>query len=144
MAVSWRQQTLIEAPLEEVWDLISDLARYPEWAEHAVEVTGAPKRIEKGSTYTQTTELPLGPVTTTYLVEVVDELRELKLRCADSGYYNRWVLTEARGATFTDIEVGLEPRGPLGEQAETVMTKGFLRGLVEQITDGVQRALSRP
>jgi Polyketide cyclase / dehydrase and lipid transport len=142
MADSWRQQTLIEARVQDVWDVITDPSRYAEWADSVIDVTGAPKRIEKGSTFEQTTELPsLGAVTTTYLVEELDDLRGLKLRCTDSGYYTGFSLTEARGATFTDVEVGIEPSGPMAEDAATVMTKGFLRGMADQLLDGVRNVL---
>ncbi len=34
---SWRQQALIEAPVEEVWRLVGDPGRYPEWAGEVIE-----------------------------------------------------------------------------------------------------------
>jgi Polyketide cyclase / dehydrase and lipid transport len=142
MADSWRQQTLIEARVQDVWDVITDPSRYPEWADSVIDVTGAPTRIEKGSTFQQTTELPsLGEVTTTYQVQELDNLRGLKLRCTASGYYTRWSLTDARGATFTDVEVGIEPSGPMAEDAATVMTKGFLRRMADHMLDGVRNVL---
>jgi uncharacterized protein YndB with AHSA1/START domain len=48
---SWTQQTLIEAPVTRVWDLLSDPARAPEWGEGVFAITGAPTRIEKGSSF---------------------------------------------------------------------------------------------
>lgn len=141
---TWRQQALIEAPVEEVWELIADPARFPEWNE-SVEVTGLPTRIEKGSTFRRRAPSPLGPrMTTTFEVEELDEdLRELRLRCQTSGLYSRWMLTEARGNTFADVEIGSEPRR-LGERVVALShTKGYLRGTVEGSIDGLCRALSR-
>jgi len=53
--VSWRQQTIIDAPVEEVWELLCEPGRSPEWSEDVIAVTGAPTKIEKGSTFTMTT-----------------------------------------------------------------------------------------
>jgi uncharacterized protein YndB with AHSA1/START domain len=46
----WRQQALIAAPVEDVWALLEDPSRFAEWNEESLVVTGAPTRIEKGST----------------------------------------------------------------------------------------------
>jgi uncharacterized protein YndB with AHSA1/START domain len=57
---SWRQQTQIDAPVSEVWDMLCDPMRAPNWAEDVIEVTGEPVKIEKGSTYLVTARGPLG------------------------------------------------------------------------------------
>lgn len=146
MSTSWKQQALIEAPVEEVWELLQDPTRFPEWG-GAIEVTGVPTAIEKGSTFQLTAPGPFGKAsTTTYKVEEFDnDLREIKLRCQFSGFYSCWRLTEARGDTFADIEVGKEPQG-LGLQARATaltITKGFLRRVADQSVDGLQRLLGR-
>jgi len=33
-------------------------------------------------------------------------MRELKMKCQVSGFYSRWLLTEARGGTFAELELG--------------------------------------
>ncbi len=78
-------------------------------------MTGLPTQIEKGSTFQQTGPGPdRRSMTTTFLVEELEDLREIKLRCQRSGYYSHWWLTEAQGQTFTDVEIGIEPIGLLG------------------------------
>jgi hypothetical protein len=47
---SWRQQALVEAPVEDVWGLISDWARYPDWNGDVIKVTGGRAKLERGST----------------------------------------------------------------------------------------------
>jgi len=37
---SWRDQALIDAPIEVVWGLVGDPRRFPEWAGDTLEVTG--------------------------------------------------------------------------------------------------------
>ena len=38
-----------------MWGLVGDPARYPEWAgDEVIAITGAPTRIEKGSTFVLT------------------------------------------------------------------------------------------
>jgi hypothetical protein len=106
---SYRQQALIEAPVEEVWGLIGDPNRYPEWAGFAVEVTGLPE-VAEGAEFEQTTRSKrTGTNTTVWRVDELEELHEIKLRCTRTGWYSRFLLTEARGDTFVDAEFGIEP-----------------------------------
>ena len=140
---AWRRQALVEAPIEEVWELIADPARFPEWNEE-VEVTGVPTRIEKGSTFRRTAPTRFGPkVTTTFEVEELDEdLREIKLRCQTSGFYSHWVLTEARGDTFADVEMGVEPHELTERVWALPHTKTYLRRALDVSLDGLRRVLS--
>lgn len=138
----WRQQALIEAPVEDVWGLIADPARFPEWNE-SVEVTGVPTRIEKGSTFRRRAPTALGPkATATFEVEQFDEsLREIRLRCQLSGYYSHWYLTEAQGNTFADVEMGVEPHGLKERVWALPQTKGYLHRAVDASLDGLRRVL---
>jgi hypothetical protein len=142
---SWKQQALIEAPVNEVWELLADPARFPEWTSGTVEVTGLPTRIEKGSTYQQTTRNPLGKGThiTTFEVEEMEDLREIKLRCQSSGYYSHWLLTEARGNTFADVEMGIEPPRLRAQAYRLTHNKRYLRRISEEALDGLRRLLRR-
>jgi uncharacterized protein YndB with AHSA1/START domain len=148
---SWKQQALIEAPIEKVWELLEDPTQFAEWSGDTIEVTGAPTKVEKGSTFDLTSRGPLGlKSTTTFEVEELDDLREIKLRCQRSGYYSHWLLTDARGNTFTEVEMGVEPEMGVkpkpGFEARVISalhTKGYLRRAAEQTLDGLKRALER-
>ena len=144
MASSYKQQALIEAPVEKVWALLEDPERFPEWS-GTMEVTGAPTRIEKGSTFELTSRGPLGrKSTTTFEVAELEDLHEIKLLCQRSGYYSHWALTDARGSTFADVEFGVEPRPGLEARAIGALhTKRYLRRTLEQTLDGLRRALGR-
>ncbi|HWO47502.1 MAG TPA: SRPBCC family protein [Solirubrobacterales bacterium] len=76
---SWKQQALIEAPVAEVWDVLCDPERGPEWSEDVIAVTGAPTKVEKGSTFDITGRGPLGVKTTTrFRVEEFEDMHELR------------------------------------------------------------------
>ena len=142
---TWKQQALIDAPVERIWALLADPKTYAEWAADVIEVTGAPTRIEKGSTFQQTSPGPIrGETTTTFRVEELEDLREIKLRCQASGYYSHWWLTEAQGQTFADVELGVEPIGLHGQVARVLMTKGTLRQVTEESLDGIRNACDTP
>jgi Polyketide cyclase / dehydrase and lipid transport len=138
---SWKQQALIDAPVERLWDVLSDPATYPHWASDSVEVTGLPTKIEKGATFELTGPGPLGR-TTTYKIEELDDLRQIKLRCQSSGYYAHWVLTKAQEQTFADVEIGVEPIGVNGRMMQAALPKRKLRQIVNQNLDGLRRVLS--
>lgn len=145
---SWKQQALIEAPVSEVWELLCDPARAPEWAEDVIEITGGPARIEKGSTFDVTGRGPLGmKATTLFKVEELEDLRELKMQCQVSGFYSHWLLTNAQGGTFAELELGVEEpeakRGVQGRAVGALHTKGFLRRATEKSLDGLRRAVGR-
>lgn len=141
---SWRQQALIEAPVTEVWEMLCDPMRAPEWAEDVVEVTGEPVKIEKGSTYLVTGRGPLGlKGTTPYRVEELEDMRELKMQCQVSGFYSHWRLTDAQGGTFAEVEMGVEEidakRSIQGRVMGALHTKSFLRRAVEKLLDNLRR-----
>ena len=146
---SWRQQTLVDAPVQEVWDLLCDPARAPEAFESVIAVTGAPVRVERGSTFKLTGRGPLGlKATTQFTVAEFDDLREIKMQCQVTGFYTHWVLTEAQGGTFTELELGVDEvarksTSLRGRAMTALHTKSFLRRTVERTLDGLRRAVTR-
>ena len=137
---SWRQQALIPAPVERVWELVGNPNRYPEWAGDVLKVTGLPS-VVPSATYRQVTKLPVGKADTTFLVEAVEELREIRLRCMDRGYYARWLLTPARGQTFAEVEIGMDPGSLAARAVDRAIGKRWYRGVAEQYLDGVRQEI---
>ncbi len=93
-------------------------------------VTGAPTKIEKGSTFDLTGRGPLGlKATTTFKVEELEDMHELKMKCQFSGFYAHWLLTQAQDGTFTEVELGIEPieTQPPGRAVAALHTKSYLR-----------------
>jgi len=143
---SWKEQTLIDAPVEDVWKLLEDPSRFPEWNGETIAVTGVPTKIEKGSSFDVTGRGPFGvKATTTFKVEELEDLHEIKMRCQTSGWYSHWFLTEAQGRTFTQVEMGVESiPGLEGRIAGAMHTKGYLRRTLHKTLDSLRGTLSRP
>jgi uncharacterized protein YndB with AHSA1/START domain len=139
---SCRKQTLIEAPVEKVWELLTDPARGPDWNPDLLEITGAPVEIRKGSTFEATGRGPLGlKSTSAFKVEELDDLHEIRMRCQKSGYYVQWLLTPAQGNTFTELELGVQPLpGIQGRAMGAPFTTGFLRRTAEKTVEALERA----
>jgi Polyketide cyclase / dehydrase and lipid transport len=132
----------------EVWELLCDPARSPEWSEEVTAVTGAPARIERGMTVEMTSRGPLGiKATTPFRVTEFADMHEIKMQCQVSGYYSHWILTEAQGGTFTELELGFEPldhKVPIQARAMAALhTKSYLRRTVDRLLDGLRNAVSR-
>jgi uncharacterized protein YndB with AHSA1/START domain len=104
-----RSQALINAPPQRIWELVGDPRRHPEWWPRVVEVRG--EVFDEGSNYAQVTRDPGGQIETTMSVERLEDLREIDLRCTHTGTYSRWLLTEAQGDTFVEVEFGIDPIG---------------------------------
>ncbi len=142
---SANQQALIEAPVSAVWALLEDPSRYAEWNGDEVAVTGAPTKVEKGSTFKMRGPSPVGlRSTTTFEVEELEDLHEIKLRCQTSGFYSHWFLTEAQGQTFAEVELGVEPvPGLVGRVTGAMHTKSYLRRSAETAVDNLRRAVTK-
>lgn len=145
---SWKQQGLVDAPLSDVWEVLCDPRKAPEWGEDVIEVTGGPAKIEKGSIVQVTSRGPLGMRgTTPFRVEELEDMREIKMQCQVTGFYSHWLLTEAQGGTFTELEFGIEEleskRGLRGRAIGALHTKSFLRRVTEKSLDGLRRAVGR-
>lgn len=138
---SWRQQALIDAPVEEVWSLVADPTRYPDWGANVVAVTGEAE-VSKEDTFLQRTRDMGMEKETTFRVVELEEMREIKLVCETSGYYSRWVLTEAQENTFLDVEIGMEPLALQYRVVDATVGKRWYRRLVEDSIDGLRRVVS--
>ncbi len=139
---SWRQQAVIEAPVEQVWTYVGDPRRYPEWAGNIISVTGLPT-VEPDAEFRQVSKSPVGKSETTFKIEELDDLHVIKLRCQQSGYYSRWVLTEAQSSTFAEVEIGIEPTAIQYRLFFGAMGKRYLRRVAEQAIDGVRTIIHR-
>src|SRR4051812_34063801 len=120
-----RHQALIKGELDEVWRLVGDPKRHPEWWPRVMEVKGA--RFEEGDSYRQVTTLPVGRHETTLVVERLEDLREIRTRCLDTGMYADWRLTEAQDDTFVDVEMGMEPTSVRYRLADAAVGRRYFR-----------------
>jgi uncharacterized protein YndB with AHSA1/START domain len=139
---SWRQQVVIEAPVEQVWTYVGDPRRYPDWAGNVIGITGL-ATVERDAEFQQVSKSPVGKAETTFRIEELDDLRTIKLRCQQSGYYSRWVLTEAQASTFAEVEIGIEPTAVQYRLLFGALGKRYFRRLVERALDGLRTTLDR-
>ena len=98
--------------------------------------------IEVDATYRQVTRGVGGKMETTFAIEEIEEMRRIAMRCTDTGTYTRWWLTEARGATFADIEMGCEPNSLLFRVVDATVGKRYCRRWTEQALDGLNAAIA--
>jgi hypothetical protein len=125
-----RRQALINAPPQTVRDLVGDPQRHPEWWPRVVEVRG--ERFDEGTNYAQVTRSPTSEIETVMTVERLDDLREIQMRCTSTGTYSRWLLTEAQGGTFVDVEFGMNPTGFGTRVFDVAIGKLYFRRWLEQ------------
>lgn len=146
---TWREQVMIDASPEAIWELLGDPTRYPEWAGFdAVEITGIPE-VEAGTEFEQTSRMPGAPgklglrESTVFRIEEIDELRSLRMRCTTSGWYSNWLLTPAQGGTFVDAEFGIDPTSIGYRLAFGALGTRHFRGTSKDWIDGLRTVLDR-
>ena len=133
-------QALIEAPPKRVWELVGDPRRHPEWWPRIVEVRG--QEFDEGSNFAQVTKDPGGSIETTMAIDRLEELKTIHLRCTNTGTYSRWVLTEAQGDTFVDVEFGMDPIGVKYKLFDGAFGKLYFRRWLSQSLDALQEVAS--
>ena len=138
---SYRQQTLIQAPVEAVWAQVGDPNTYPQWAGEIVEVEGLDD-VKQGAHYQQAEKVPLGGTRKTeFVVDAYEEMREISVRCTVSGWYLHWLVTGAGKDTFAEFEVGMNPTKPGYRAVDTVIGKRWYRRTAEQTLEQLRQIL---
>jgi hypothetical protein len=137
-----RSQALINARPSRVWDLVGDPRRHPDWWPRVIEVRG--ERFDEGSNYAQVTKSPTGRIETEMTVERLDDLRQIDMRCTTTGTYARWLLTEAQGDTFVDVEFGMDPTGVGDRVFDATFGKLYFRRWLSQSLTALEEAAAEP
>ena len=131
------RQALLDAPVETIWDLVGNPARHPEWWPRVIEVRG--ERFDVDDEYVQVTKTPFGQARpTTLAIEQLDDLREIRMRCLDTGMYAHWQLTPAQEGTFVDVELGMDPLGLLDRAFDRIAGKTYFRRWAESSLDALR------
>lgn len=137
-----REHAHLDAPLEDVWELVGTPMRYPEWWPRVVEVQG--ESFEQGDEYAQVIRGPMGKAASNFLIERRDDLRQVRMACQLTGMYADWLLTPAQGGTFVELEMGILPRR-LGDRLfDRTLGKPYFRRWADDSIDGLRNALGRP
>jgi Polyketide cyclase / dehydrase and lipid transport len=132
-----RSQALIHASPEDVWSLVGDPRRHSEWWPRVIEVNG--ERFSEGDNYAQITRSALGKLETTMSIEELADLREIHMRCLDTGTYARWLLTEAQGSTFVDVEFGMDPVGLQSKIFDGIFGSMYFRRWLDQSLSALEQ-----
>jgi hypothetical protein len=139
---SYREQALIEAPVDVVWAQVGDPNRYPEWAGEIVEVEGL-ETVEAGARYEQEGKTPFGGTRKTeFVVDAFEEMREISVRCTVSGWYLHWLLTGAGNDTFTEVQVGMDPTHVGYKAMDAAIGKRWYRRTAETTLEQLRKTLA--
>jgi hypothetical protein len=141
-----RKQGFVDAPVDVVWDLIADVERHPEWWPRVIEVHC--EGLDEGCTYRQVTQTPFGKDKMNLLIENRDELRNLSIRCINSGTFVRFGLTGAQDGTFVDGEMGMDPTNLRSKLIDVTIGRRYfsewLESTLEAIGDAARGRVGDP
>ena len=73
------------------------------------------------------------------VVDRLDELREMRIRCVNTGTFVDLALTRASGGTFVDARFGMEPQNARMRVFDVVAGKRYFRRWLEQSLDAMER-----
>ena len=106
-----------------------------------IEVNG--ERIDEGERYAQVTRSGRGKVETDFLIERLDDLHEIRFACQMTGMYAHWLLTDAQGGTFVDVEMGMQPKSTGDKVFDAVLGRTYFRRWLDESLDALQQRLAR-
>jgi hypothetical protein len=101
-----------------------------------VEVEG--ERFEEGTEYIQVTH----GERTTFKIDRMEELREVRMHCTLSGMFAHWRLTEAQGSTFVDVTFGMEPTGMRWAVYDKVLGRRVIRRWLTESIESLRNTLA--
>lgn len=136
-----RRQVVIDAPLSAVWELVGDPNRHPAWWPRVLEVEC--DDFGQGCTYRQVTRGLLRDREDTIVLEHVEDFREVRVRCLETGTYMRWVITGAQGATFVDAEFGCDPATAPIRAWDAVAGRRYFRRWMDEAVQSLREAAGR-
>ena len=128
--------------METVWTLIADIENHPQWWPRVVEVEC--EGLEEGCTYREVVQSPVGTDQMNLLIEGREELRNLRIRCLNTGTFIRFEITEAQGGTFVDGEMGMDPQRLVHRVFDAVVGKRYFTSWLRSTLDGLRRASAKP
>ena len=111
MGRTYRHQVVIDAPVGDVWAIVSDPRTHPEWWPEVVDVQLDGPLVEGGE-FTRTSKpLPfVDAVESVWVADRLEDLKEARFRCELTGTWARFSLTPAQGQTFVEAESGMDPK----------------------------------
>ena len=138
VAHSSTQQTFIDAPVDQVWQLVGDPNRHPGWWPDVIEAQCAD--IREGCRYRGVVKGPFRTAEHELLIEKLEECREVSIYCEGTGVTTRFVLTDAQGGTFVDGHFSIEPNSIGTTVIAAVTGRRYLRSWLEQSLANLKQA----
>ncbi len=135
----YRRQAYADASVPEVWDLVSDPRKHPDWWPPIVGVWGDDFPV--GDVYRERWRFMGREVDYSRVIERRDEFRHLRWRCPTVGTYCEWSLTEAQGGTFLEMTMGIRPTAAAYRLFDLTAGPFCVRRWVDQALDGLRTAL---
>ena len=142
MAGTYRRHGLIEAPVDDVWAIVSDPHTHPDWWPEVIQVR-ADDQVTEGGEYTRVTRRMgfLDMVDGVWLVERMEHLKEVHFRCTVTGTYTRFALTPAQDETFVEVEAGIDPVNRRWKMASAVVPRLFFQRWLGDLLDALPRVV---
>ena len=139
MGGTYRHQALINAPVEDVWAVVSDPRTHPEWWPDVVNVRLDEPLVEGGE-YLRTSKLVpfLDAIEAVWVAERLEDLKEARFRCTTSGTWARFTLTPAQGETYVELESGVDPT-TLRWRLLNAMSGRFVKDWIVKVLDALPK-----
>jgi uncharacterized protein YndB with AHSA1/START domain len=102
------QQAFIDAPVEQVWELVGNPNRHAGWWPDVIEAECAD--IREGCRYRGVVKGPFRVAEHELRIDRLDECREVSIYCEGTGVTTRFVLADAQGGTFVEGHFAIEPK----------------------------------
>ena len=133
-----RQEAFIDAPVQRIWELVSEVERHPEWWPRIVEVEC--EGLSEGCTYREVVKTPFGREHMNLRVEQLEDCKNLAIRCLNTGTFVRFELTEAQSGTFVAGEMGMDPMGVSYRVFDVVAGRRYFTSWMTQTFAALERA----
>lgn len=134
-----RRQVFLDAPLPVVWELVGNPERHPQWWPRVIHVHG--RSFDEGANYAQVIRNPLGSKMESQMhIDRLEDMSEIEMSCNRTGTRARWLLTEAEGGTFVDVELGMNPIGAGNRIFDALLGRAYFRRWAEHSLKGLRSA----
>jgi uncharacterized protein YndB with AHSA1/START domain len=137
-----RQEAFIDAPVQRIWELVSDPDRHPEWWPRIVDVEC--EGLEEGCTYREVVRTPFGRESMHLQVDQLEDCRNLAIRCLNTGTFVRFEFTEAQSGTFVAGEMGMDPMGVSYRVFDAVAGRRYFTSWLAQTFAALEEAAKPP
>ena len=145
----YRNTFRIAAPVEQLWELMSDPARLPEWNGAFDRVEDATGRLDEvGTTYTQVMRVAGVELKGRWEIIEVEPSQTRRFRGTPPGC-TAWNGTETFAAADGGVDYTVEmdyrlKGGPIGAALDRVLAKPFLARMVERNIESLRTTLEAP